>query len=139
MSETTVIEKERTVTPSTAVRVPSVNEVRIAGRLGQDPEVRSFGKDQTVANLSIAVNRRYKDEKGEWQEKVDFVKVAAWGKTAEFSRDQLKKGSPVLVEGRLRENTWTTKEGEKRRSLQIEATKIQALSKTPKKSAELER
>jgi len=139
MTDTTVAEKETPAPPATAVRVPRVNEVRIAGRLGQDPEVRSVGKDQTVANLSVAINRKYKDDKGEWQEKVDFVKVAAWGKTAEFAKEQLKKGSPVLVEGRLRENTWTTKEGEKRHSLQIEATKIQSLTKTQQKSAELER
>jgi single-strand DNA-binding protein len=114
--------------PATGVRMPTINDVRVAGRLTRDPIIREVG-NQKVANFDIAVEKRYRDAKNEWQKQVSFVPCAAWGVVADRARDILKKGSPVYLEGRLRSQSWQTRDGQKRSMMRLEAFKIQSLAR----------
>ena len=119
--------------PPSSVRMPRINDVRIAGRLTAEPVIRAVGK-QNVANFNLAVEKPYLDQKNEWQKQVSFVPVAVWGLVADRARDILHKGSPVYLEGRLRTNSWETKDGEKRSTMQLEAYKVQSLARNTNRS-----
>ncbi|HSA02373.1 MAG TPA: single-stranded DNA-binding protein, partial [Candidatus Paceibacterota bacterium] len=86
------------------------NKVILAGNLTRDPELRYTPKGTAVVKLGLAINRRWRDEAGQQKEEAVFVDVEAFGKTAETIGQYLKKGSPVLVEGRLRLDTWDDKQ-----------------------------
>ncbi len=122
-----------TAKPSTGVRMPRINDVRIAGRLTADPVIRAVGK-QNVANFNLAVEKPYLDQKNEWQKQVSFIPCAVWGLVADRSRDILHKGSPVYLEGRLRSSDWQTKDGQKRSMMRLEAFKVQSLARNPSRS-----
>jgi single-strand DNA-binding protein len=94
----------------------SFNKVILAGNLTRDPELRYTPKGTAVAKLGLAVNRKWRDESGQPKEEVTFVDVEAFAKTAETIGQYLKKGSPVLVEGRLRLDTWDDKQTNQKRS-----------------------
>jgi single-strand DNA-binding protein len=113
-----------------ALRLLQLNDVRLVGRLTRDPEVRYTAKGAAVCRLDIAVNRRFKDNSGEWREEATFVPVTVWREAAERCRERLKKGSAVYVEGRLKSSTWETKDGQKRSGLDVEAYRLQFLTKT---------
>jgi len=119
--------------PSNGGRMPRINDVRIAGRLTAEPVVRAVGK-QNVANFNLAVEKPYLDQKNEWQKQVSFIPCAVWGLVADRARDILHKGSPVYLEGRLRSNSWETKDGEKRSAMKLEAYKVQSLARNPSRS-----
>jgi single-strand DNA-binding protein len=87
----------------------SFNKVILAGNLTRDPELRYTPKGTAVAKIGMAVNRTWKSETGENKEEVTFVDVEAWGRQAEVIGQYLKKGRPVLVEGRLKLDTWEDK------------------------------
>lgn len=106
----------------------SVNQVFISGNLTHDPELRYTPSGQAVTNFSIANNRRYRDQSGEWKEETNFVRIVAWGRQAETCSEYLKKGSPVLVEGRLMQRSWQTPEGQKRSVVEIRAQRVHFLS-----------
>jgi len=96
------------------------NKVILAGNLTRDPELRHTTKGMAVARLGLAINRRWKSETGEMKEEVTFVDVDAFGKTAETLSKYLKKGRPILVEGRLRFDTWEDKQtGQKKSKLGV--------------------
>lgn len=116
------------MTPS-SLRLLQLNDVRLVGRLTRDPEVRYTARGQAVCRLDIAVNRRFKDNSGEWREEATFVPVTVWREAAERCRERLKKGSAVYVEGRLKSSTWETKDGQKRSGLDVEAYRLQFLTK----------
>ncbi len=111
------------------LRLHSLNDVKLVGRITRDPELRYTGKGQAVCRLDLAVNRRYKDATGEWKEETSFVPVVVWRDAAQRCSERLKKGSPVYVEGRLRSRNWETKEGQKRTSLEVDSRSIQFLEK----------
>src|SRR6185295_1294920 len=113
----------------TQLRLLQLNDVRLVGRLTRDPEVRYTPKGQAVARLDLAVNRRFKDGTGEWRDDVTFVPITVWREAAERCRERLKKGSAVYVEGRLRSSTWETKDGQKRSGIEVEAYRLQFLTK----------
>ena len=94
----------------------SFNKVILAGNLTRDPELRYTPKGTAVARLGIACNRKWKSETGELKEEVTFVDVDAFGKTAETIGQYLKKGRPILIEGRLRYDTWEDKQTKQKRS-----------------------
>ena len=119
--------------PSSGVRMPRINDVRIAGRLTADPVIRAVGK-QNVANFNLAVEKPYLDAQNAWQKQVSFIPCAVWGLVADRARDILHKGSPVYLEGRLRSNSWETKDGEKRSGMKLEAYKVQSLARNPSRS-----
>src|SRR5437762_12688455 len=94
----------------------SFNKVILLGNLTRDPEVRYTPKGSAVADLGIAVNRQYTLESGEKREEVTFVDVTFWGRTAEVAGEYLKKGRPVLIEGRLQLDTSDDKQSGQKRS-----------------------
>jgi len=105
----------------------NVNSVILGGNLTRDPEVRYTPQGTAVANFSIAVNRTYRNREGEKKEEVCFIEVEAWRRQAETCGEFLKKGSPVLVEGRLCQERWETNEGQKRSKHKIRAIRVQFL------------
>ena len=85
------------------------NKVILAGNLTRDPELRYTPKGTAVAKIGMALNRSWKTETGETKEEVTFVDVDAFGRQAEVIGQYLKKGRPVLIEGRLKLDTWEDK------------------------------
>lgn len=106
----------------------SYNKVQLIGNLTRDIELRFTPKGSAVADMAIAVNRKWKDDQGQVHEEVTFVEVALWGKTAESCAKYLRKGSPAFVEGRLELQTWDDKQtGQKRSKLRVVAEGVQFL------------
>lgn len=104
----------------------NLNRVFLIGNLTRDPELRYIPNGTAVANLGLAVNRRYKDANGNLQEEVCYVTVVLWGRQAETANQYLKKGSPLFVEGRLIYRTWE-KDGQKRSTLEVRGERMQFL------------
>lgn len=98
------------------------NKVSLIGRLGAQPEVVKFDSGRTLARFSLATNENYKNKDGEWQEQTQWHNITAWGKTADLIAKLLNKGQEVVVEGRLVNNTYETKEGEKRYGTTVEVS-----------------
>jgi single-strand DNA-binding protein len=104
------------------------NKVILAGNLTRDPEVRYTPKGTAIAKLGMAINRTWKTETGETKEEVTFVDVDAFGRTAEVISQYLKKGRPILVEGRLKLDQWDDKQtGQKRSRLGVVLENFQFL------------
>jgi single-strand DNA-binding protein len=99
----------------------SVNHVVLTGNLTSDPEVKYLPSGMAVCKLRMAVNNNYKDKSGQWQEDTCFIDVDVWGSQAERIAESCKKGSKVLVEGSLREDTWEDREGNKRSKIKVRA------------------
>jgi single-strand DNA-binding protein len=123
----------------TNLRLHSLNDVKIVGRLTRDPELRYTSQGTPVCHFSVAVGRRYKDRNSsEWKEEVAFVPCSVWRETAERCGQRLKKGSPVFVEGRLKTKQWQTKEGQKRTDLEVDVLRVQFLESMGEASGESE-
>jgi single-strand DNA-binding protein len=106
----------------------SYNKVILIGNLTRDPEVRYTPSQTAVADLDMAINRRYKKSNGEFGEETCYVnKITVWGSQAENCGKYLKRGAPVLVEGRLKYETWE-KDGQKQSRLGVIAERVQFLS-----------
>ena len=106
----------------------SFNKVIIAGNLTRDPELKYTPKGTAVAKLGMAINRVWTNEAGEKKEEVTFVDVDVFGRTAENCGQYLRKGRPLLVEGRLKLDQWDDKQtGQKRSKLGIIAESVQFL------------
>ena len=103
----------------------SYNRVVLMGNLTRDPELRYIPSGTAVSEIGLAVNDRVK-RNDQWVEEATFVDVTLWGRTAEVANEYLSKGSPVLIEGRLKLDTWE-KEGQKRSKLRVVADKMQML------------
>jgi len=101
-----------------------LNKVLLAGNLTRDPEVRHTPSGMAVSDLRLAINRRYKDNTGKDREEVVYVTVTVWGRQAETSGQYLSKGSPVLIEGRLKLDEWE-KDGQKQSRLGVVAERVQ--------------
>lgn len=87
----------------------SFNKVILAGNLTRDPELRYTPKGTAVAKIGLAVNRTWTTETGEKKEEVSFIDVEAWGRQGEVIAQYMKKGRPLLIEGRLKLDTWEDK------------------------------
>jgi single-strand DNA-binding protein len=96
----------------------SFNRVILMGNLTRDVEVRYTPGGTAVSEIGLAVNDRRKDAKGEWIDETTFVDVTLWGRTAEIAGEYLTKGAPLLVEGRLKLDSWE-KDGQKRSKLRV--------------------
>ena len=105
----------------------SLNKVFLIGNLTRDPELRYTTSGVPVANLRLAVNRKYKDKSGELKEDTCFVTVTAWDKQAEICNQYLQKGRAVFVEGRLQSRSWETPDGQKRSTIDVRVERIQFL------------
>ena len=108
--------------------VDALNQVMLIGNLTRDAELRYTPSGTGVTRYSIAVNERYKDRTGQQQESTHFVDVTAWRDLAEACAE-LKKGDPVFVTGRLVNDSWTDKEGNKRFSTRIEASRVDFMTR----------
>jgi single stranded DNA-binding protein (ssb) len=98
----------------------SFNKVILVGNLTRDPELRYTPKGMAIAKIGLAVNRTWRNEAGETKEEVTFVDVDAFGRQAETLAQYMKKGSPLLVEGRLKLDQWDDKQtGQKRSRLGV--------------------
>ncbi len=90
------------------------NKVQLIGNVGNDPEIKTFDGGKKVANLTIATNDSYKNDKGEKVEQTEWHKVVAWGKTAEIIEKFVTKGLLIAIEGKLTHRSYEDKNGEKR-------------------------
>lgn len=101
----------------------SDNTTILVGNLTRDPELRFTSGGRGVANIGIAVSRRYQVN-GEWQEQTSYFNIVAWGQLGENAAATLTKGMRVIVSGRLEQREYTTKEGEKRTAIELNADEI---------------
>ena len=106
----------------------NLNKVFLIGNLTRDPELRHTPGKTPVANLGLAVNRRFKDASGELKEEVCFLTVTVWDKQAEACCQHLSKGRPVFVEGVLQSRFWETPDGQKRSAIDVRAERVQFLN-----------
>lgn len=101
----------------------SLNQVTLMGNLTRDPELRQTPSGQSVCSFSLALNRSYKDQTGEWQEATDYIDIVAWGPLGEKVAQYLHKGRRCLVQGRLQSRSWE-QEGVKRSKVEVLASDV---------------
>lgn len=101
----------------------SINQVILMGNLTRDPELRQTPNGQNVCSFSLALNRSYKDQSGEWQEATDYIDVVAWAALGERVSQYLTKGRRCLVVGRLQSRSWE-QEGQKRSKVEVLANDV---------------
>lgn len=105
------------------------NKVQLIGNLGKDPELKGLGNGQHVLRLNLATTDRYKGADGEWKDDTQWHTVVAWGKQAESLAAKVRKGSGLLVEGRLVHRKYE-KEGEARYATEVVLAGYQLLAAT---------
>jgi len=105
----------------------SLNKVMLMGNLTKDPELRYTPTGTAVCDLRLAVNRKY-NVNGQEKEETCFIDIVVWTKQAESCGKYLTKGSSILIEGRLKNDNWEDKDGNKRSRLRITAERVQFLS-----------
>lgn len=103
----------------------SFNKITIVGNLGRDPELRYTPQGAAVCSFSMATNEKRRDKSGEMQDITTWFKVTLWRNQAENAAKYLTKGSPVYIEGRLRIEEWTDRDGNNRYTLDVQATDMQ--------------
>ncbi|HYY57220.1 MAG TPA: single-stranded DNA-binding protein [Pyrinomonadaceae bacterium] len=103
----------------------SFNKIILVGNLGRDPELRYTPQGTPVCNFTVATNEKRKDRGGEMQDFTTWFRVTLWGRQAETASQYLTKGRPIYVEGRLRLEEWTDKDGKQRYTLEVHATDMQ--------------
>ncbi|MCS5618785.1 MAG: single-stranded DNA-binding protein [Myxococcota bacterium] len=104
-----------------------INKAILIGNLGRDPELRYTQNGQAVVNFSLATSENWMDKGGERQERTEWHRIVAWGKTGELCAQYLSKGRTVYIEGRIQTRDWEDKEGMKRQTTEINATTVQFL------------
>lgn len=97
----------------------SLNKVMLIGNLGADPEVRTTPGGATVANFRVACTESWKDQRGQKQERTEWVTIVAWKVQAEIAQKYLRKGSRVYVEGKLQTRSWEATDGTKRYATEV--------------------
>ena len=102
-----------------------MNKVIILGRLGQEPEMKHTPAGVAVCNLSLATSEKFKDKAGVQQEKTEWHRIVLWSKLAELANQYLKKGSQVVIEGKLATRSWTDKDDNKRYTTEIVGSNMQ--------------
>lgn len=101
------------------------NQVTIVGNVTRDPELRYTPNGAALVKFGVAVNRRFRDESGQWKDgETSFFDITAWRTLAENIAESITQGTRVVVVGRLRTNSWETPEGDKRTKIEIEAEEI---------------
>lgn len=104
------------------------NKVTLIGRLGAKPEVMNFETGRALARFTLATNEGYKDRNGQWQDNTQWHNINAWGKSAELVGKLLDKGLEVMLEGKLVNQSYETKSGEKRFSTVVELNEFLIIS-----------
>ena len=108
-----------------------VNKVFLLGRLGKDPEVRYLDHNRAVANFTLATNEVFIDKSGNKVEQTDWHHVEMWDALARNAEKVLRKGRTVFIEGKIKNETWTDKDGNKRSAVRIRALQFQVVSNSP--------
>jgi single-strand DNA-binding protein len=103
----------------------SFNKIILVGNLGRDPELRYTPQGTPVCSFTVATNEKRKDRAGESQDVTTWFRVTLWGRQAETASQFLTKGRPIYVEGRLRLEEWTDRDGKQRYTLEVHATDMQ--------------
>jgi single-strand DNA-binding protein len=106
----------------------SLNQVTLLGNLTRDPELRDSNNGNAVCNFSLALNRAYKDQSGEWKEATDYIDVVAWGSLAERVATYLFKGRRALIQGKLQSRSWE-QDGQKRSKVEVLASDVTFIDK----------
>jgi len=105
----------------------SYNKVLLIGNLTKDPELRYTPQGTAVANLRLAVNRKFRNKNQELKEETCFITAVVWDKQAETCNQYLQKGSPVFVEGRLLSRSFEDASGQKRNVIEVRVERVQFL------------
>ncbi len=103
----------------------SFNKIILVGNLGRDPELRYTPQGTPVCSFTMATNEKRKGAGGDQQDITTWFRVTIWGQRAEVASKYLTKGSPVYIEGRLRMEEYTDRDGKQRQSLEVQATEMQ--------------
>jgi single-strand DNA-binding protein len=115
----------------TELKLPELNRVLLSGRLTRDPDGRFASDGTAITQLDLAFHRRYRTREGRPAEQTGYVTVMTYQRTAEVCRQYLKKGSAVLIEGRLQMREWSTPLGAKRQRLEVRADLVHFLERSP--------
>lgn len=108
-----------------------LNEVRLIGNLGADPELRTTATGQLVATLRVATSERWQNAQGEWQEATDWHTVVVWGQGAQRAQERCQKGQRVLVQGKLKVRQWDDRQsGQRRTAVEVVADRVQPLDRS---------
>ena len=107
----------------------SLNKCMIIGNLGRDPEMRYTPSGQAVTQFSVATNRNFRDQQGEWQSETEWFRVVVWGDQGERVAEYLRKGHKVYVEGRLQTRQWEDQSGNKRYTTELIANRVTSLER----------
>lgn len=105
-----------------------LNKIMLIGRLGKDPEVRTYENGVHLVRLSLATNESYKDQSGNWQDSTLWHDLVFWREAAERAERTLRKGALVYVEGKLQYREWTEEDGKRRRTSEIHVQSFRLLS-----------
>lgn len=105
------------------------NKVQLIGNVGNDPEIKNLDGGKKVANLTIATNDSYKNDKGEKIETTEWHRVSAWGATADIIEKFVTKGLQIAIEGKLTHRSYDDKNGEKRYITEVVANEVLLLGK----------
>ena len=105
----------------------NLNKVLLMGNLTRDPELRSLPSGSPICKMGMAINRRFRDQSGEMREQTCFVDLTAFGRQAETLNQYMKKGNPLLIDGRLQFSKWTGKDGQNRSKLEVVVENFQFL------------
>ena len=121
------------------IRMPNINNIMITGRLTKDPDIRFTKSNKIVVNFDIANNHMYRSTASdEWKKMTLFIRVSIYGNLADRVKERLHKGTPVYIEGRLQEDTWTTTDNQQRKSYRIVGNRMQILEKMFEMAGEAE-
>ncbi|MFZ4670847.1 MAG: single-stranded DNA-binding protein [Flavobacterium sp.] len=105
------------------------NKVQLIGNVGNEPEVKTFGEGKKVANITIATNDYYINDKGDKVEQTEWHRVTAWGKVADIIEKYVTKGKEICIEGKLTHRSYDDKDGNKRYITEVVANDILLLGK----------
>ncbi len=101
-----------------------VNKAILVGNLGRDPEIRYTKTGTAVANFTLATSEKWTDKAGQKQDRTEWHRIVAWGKTGELCAQYLAKGRSVYIEGRIQTREWEDKDGQKRKTTEINASQV---------------
>ncbi len=108
-----------------------LNKVLLIGNLGADPEYRTTPSGTSVATFNVATTEQWTNREGQQEQKTEWHRIVTWGKLAEISRDYLKKGKQVYLEGRLQTRSWEDRDGQKRYTTEVVANQMLMLGGAP--------
>jgi single-strand DNA-binding protein len=111
------------------IKFPRINNVMISGHLTREVELRYTPNGKPIARIGIAFNRVYLNAEGNWIEDANFIDVKAFGKQAELCAERLHKGSPVIFEGYINTSSFTDRENQPRKTVEINVSKVHFLEK----------